>query len=307
MPLKKQKKPSTYNRLFKEFTKINSKLPEDRKLSIKERRKFVREELLPQYKDVPSYKLRVKQIKSSILKIYEKIPPKEICDLNYIDPSEFAYVEWFNLDETISQLVPDCIYVKVSAGDYGETNIFNTRNYQYGKNGVRAIVEEVRGISSEEPSGSFIFSGYQKLRPRKRNDGTPENYYLDFILIYIDKDNNEQPYEDTETTRFELPKTREVRDKKKKISNVIEARIKQLKSKKDSRKRAKKSVGDTIKKISETNKKIKKKSSKTLELQKVKDFNRASTLLDKYLKDGKITKEEYDKNVEKLLKSMGYK
>ena len=42
-------------------------------------------------------------------------------------------------------------------------------------------------------------------------------------------------------------------------------------------------------------------------MQKVKDFNKASTLLDKYLKEGKISKEEYDKNVEKLLKSMGYK
>ena len=122
------KKTSTYNRILKEFTKINNKLPEDRKLSIKERRAIIREELLPQYKGVPQYKLRVKAIKASILSAYDKIPPKEFCDINYLDPSDFGYVEWFSLDETISQLVPDCVYVKVSASEYGDTKIFNTRN-----------------------------------------------------------------------------------------------------------------------------------------------------------------------------------
>ena len=102
------KKTTTYNRLLKEFTKVNNKLPEERKLSIKERRKIIKENLLPKFKDVPQYKLRVKKIKSAILKEYDKVPPREICDLNYIDPSDFAVVEWYALDETISELVPDC-------------------------------------------------------------------------------------------------------------------------------------------------------------------------------------------------------
>ena len=127
------KKTTTYNRILKEFTKLNNSLPEDRKLSIKERRKIIKEQVLPAYKNQPKYKFRVRKLREDIVKIYDKIPPKEICDLNYIDPSEYAYVEWFSLDETIRELVPDCIYVKVTAGEYGETNIFNTRNYEYGR------------------------------------------------------------------------------------------------------------------------------------------------------------------------------
>ena len=204
------KKTSTYNRILKEFTKINNKLPEDRKLSIRERRTIIREELLPQYKGIPQYKLRVKAIKSSILSAYEKIPPKELCDINYLDPSDFGYVEWFSLDETIRELVPDCVYVKVSADDYGITKIFNTRNYEYGRRGVREIVENIRP-DAENNSGRFIFTGYKKLRPRKRNDGNPENYYLDFVLSSVDSKGNETAYGDTEQVDYQVPKTRENR------------------------------------------------------------------------------------------------
>jgi len=176
------RKPSKYNIILKQFTKLNDKLPEDRKLSIKERRKIIKEKLLPLYKDVPAYKLRLKKIKGVIIKEYDKIPPKEICDINYLDTSEFALVEWYSLDETISELVPDCVYVKVTAGQYGSTKIFNTRNYEYGRKGVRDIVEEIRP-EARNSSGKFVFSAYRKLRPNKRNNGDSENYYLDFVLF----------------------------------------------------------------------------------------------------------------------------
>jgi hypothetical protein len=72
------KKTTTYNRLLKEFTKINNKLPEERKLSIKQRREIIKKDLLPKYKDVPQYKLRVKKIKGSILRAIDKVPPREL-------------------------------------------------------------------------------------------------------------------------------------------------------------------------------------------------------------------------------------
>jgi hypothetical protein len=183
---------TTYNRILKEFTKLNNKLPEDRKLSIQERRKIIKEKILPRYKKVPAYKIKVKQLKSEIVKIYDKIPPKEICDLNYLDLSNFQSVEWFALDETITELIPDCVYVKVSASEYGDTKIFNTRDYEYGKKGVRKIVEAIRP-DAENESGKFVFSGIKKLRPRKRNDGTPENYYLDFVLFIVDRKGESEP------------------------------------------------------------------------------------------------------------------
>ena len=303
-----KKKISIYNRVLKEFTKINDKLPEERKLSIKDRRKIIKEQILPQFTDVPNYKLKVKQIKTSIFREYDKIPPKEICDLNYIDLSDFQYVEWHSLDETISELVPDCVYVKVSAGQYGETRIFNTRNYEYGRAGVRTIVEEIRPDAEMFPSGRFIFTGIKKLRPRKRNNGNPENYYLDFVLFVVDRDGNEEAFGETESVEFELPKTRQVGKTKTKVRKIIDNRIKALKSKKDSKRRAKKTLEKNIKDLSKKVKKVEKsaKPSTNSILSKEKQFEKTSKLLEKYYKEGKLTKIQSDTAVNKLLKQMGY-
>lgn len=297
------KKTTTYNRILKEFTKINNKLPEDRKLSIKDRRAIIKNSLLPKYKDVPQYKIRVKKLRDVIYRTLDKIPPKEICDLNYIDTSEYAFVEWFSLDETLSQLVPDCVYVKVSAGEYGETRIFNTRNYEYGRNGVRSIVEAIRP-DADNVSGKFIFSGYKKLRPRKKNDGTPENYYLDFILIIIDKKGRQEPQGETESVKYDLPKTKAVRSKKAKIKNIIEGRIKNLKSKRDSKRRAKKTLEKNIKQFTNTIKQVNKSKKPTKEKKALarKQFLQTSKLLEKYKKEGKLTPYQYDKAIEKIFK-----
>jgi len=303
-----KKKTSTYNRILKEFTKINNSLPEERKLSIKERRKIIKEEIYPQYKEIPSYKLKVKGLKNQIFEIYDKIPPKEICDLNYIDPSEFAFVEWFLLDETIRELVPDCVFVKVSAGEYGDTKIFNTRNYEYGGKGVRDIVEAIRP-DADGASGKYIFSGYKKLRPRKKNDGTPENYYLDFVLFIIDSKGREKAQADAVSVEFEIPKTRENRKKKTEVKQIIEARIKALKVKKDSRKRTRKTINSNLDAFAKISKKVEKtKNNKTAYKAKVwkkeqlKLFDKLFGQIEKAYKEGKLTKIQYEKSKDKLFK-----
>lgn len=302
-----KKKTTTYNRILKEFTKINNSLPEDRKLSIKERRAIIKEQVLPKYKDVPAYKVRVKTLKGQLLRIYDKLPPKEICDLNYIDASEFAFVEWFLLDETIGELVPDCVFVKVSAGEYGETRIFNTRNYEYSGKGVRDIVEEIRP-NAEGASGKFIFSGYKKLRPRKLNDGTPENYYLDFVLFIVDKKGRETPQADAEEIEYEVPKSRDNRKKKTRVKQIIEGRIKALKVKKDSRKRTRKTIAKNLDLFNRVSKRVvKSKDSKTYKakawkMEQNKLFSKLFDQIEKAYKDGKMTKIQYQKSKEKLLK-----
>lgn len=297
-----QKKPTTYNILLKQFTKINNKLTEERKLSIKDRRKIIKEVLLPKFKGVPKYKLRQKIINAAILKAYDKIPLKEICDLNYLEISDFAYVEWFSLDETIRELIPDCVYVKVTAGKYGETNIFNTRNYEYGRRGVRQIVEKIR-IDADNTSGSkFVFSGYKKLRPRKKNDGTPENYYLDLVLFTVDKKGNEKAFGKIEGVDYEVPKTRENQKKKTKVKQIIESKIKLLKSKKDSKRRSKKTLEKNIKQLKQAANKASKRPTANNNFQKIKQFNKSATLLEKYYAEGKYTKEQYNRELDKILK-----
>jgi hypothetical protein len=297
------KKTTTYNRILKEFTKINNKLPEEHKLSIKQRRELIKNVILPKFKDTPQYKLRVKKIKSTILKEFDKIPPREICDLNYIDNSDFAFVEWYSLDETIADLVPDCVYVKVTAGQYGETKIFNTRNYEYGRKGVREIVETIRP-EADNLSGKFIFSGIKKLRPRKRNDGTAENYYLDFVLFTIDSKGKQEAMGETDTVFNVPPKTRETRSKRAKVKKIIETKIKALKSKKDSRKRAKKTLQANIKKLVQISNKVAKRPTPKSSVIKTKQFTKTASLVEKYYAEGKITKAQYDKELDKILKQL---
>jgi hypothetical protein len=291
-----KRKPSLYNKLLKQFTKINDKLPEDRKLSISERRRIIREELKPKFKDTPISKVRVKDIKEQIYKAVEKIPPKQICDINYLDISQYAFVEWFNLDDTVKELVPDCIYIKISAGEYGDTNIFNTRNYDYRRKGVRSIVEAIREDAKNVPSGKFIFSAYKKLRPRKKNNGMPENYYLDFILFIVDKKGNQSPQAEAESVEYDVPKTRENKKIKTKIRNVIEDRLKKLKQKKDSSRRAKATLKRNIKKFAEKTKSLNKstKPRKSSVASWDKQFQKSLQLLEKYYAEGKLTKKQYE-------------
>jgi hypothetical protein len=298
------KKTTTYNSILKEFTKINSKLSEEKKLSIAQRRQIIKENILPLYKDTPKYKqLGVRKLRALIKKQINLVPPKEICDLNYIDTSEYAFVEWFSLDETIRELVPNCVYVKVSAGEFGETRLFNTRNYEYGKKGVRRIVEAIRP-DAENSSGKYIFSGYQKLRKGKKNNGKAENYYLDLVLFIIDKDGGSEPQGGTESVKFDLGKSREVRKKKTKIKNIIEAKIKLLKAKRDSKRRAKKTLEKNIDKFTKAVKKVSrsKKPSANAKALARKQFAATSKLVEKYYKEGKLTKYQYDKALEKLFK-----
>jgi hypothetical protein len=297
------KRKSKYNIILKEFTKINNKLPEDKKISIKDRRRIVKEQILPQFQNTSASGLRKRPIRAAINSAYSSIPPKEICDLNYIDvASEYAYVEWFALDETISELVPDCVYVKVTAGQFGETRIFNTRNYEYGRAGVRMIVETIRP-EAENTSGRYVFSGYQKLRPRKRNNGNPENYYLDFVLFEIDTRGNQTPMGSTESTRFEVAKTRENRKKKTKIKNIIEGKIKSLKQKRDKRKRAKKTLDKNIGSFSKQVKKLSKsKNQEQARATAREQFLKSLELLEKYKKEGKITEKQYKAAFDKLFR-----
>ena len=297
------KRKSTYSVISKQFTKLNKKLPEEKKIAYKDRIKIIKEEILPKFKGVPKSKLRIKPINAAIHAGIDKIPPKEICDLNFIDvAAEYGYVEWFALDETISEIVPDCVYVKVTAGQFGETNIFNTRNYEYNKSGVRAIVEDIRPAAANT-SGRYFFSGYQKLRPKKKNNGKPENYYLDFVMFEMDASGNMTPWGSTDSTKFEPKKSKENTAKKKKIKTIIEKKIKGLSAKRQSRARARKSVEQTKQNFG----KIITRLSKRKEQDKAVKLAREILLmemekLNKLRKAGKITEKQYKDAFEKLFK-----
>jgi hypothetical protein len=296
-----KRKPTLYNRILKQFTVINNKLPEDRKLSITERRKIIRESLLPQFKNIPAYKLRVKQIKGSIIHAYETLPPKESCDLNYISPDNLT-CNWFEIDEFIKERVPDCIYIRVNAGQFGVTKIFNTRDYNYYSNGVQDITEQIRPIAENPNKKMRVYPNYAgviKVRPRKRNDGTPENYFLDMIL-YI----NETPLADDTTEKFQLPKTKEVRETKKKVRNLLDEKFKKLKQRKARKKRARKTITKNLQLYKQRKKRLERSNAPMRKTKEafLKQYNKTAMLAQKQYELGLITKDRYKQILEELNK-----
>lgn len=299
-----KRKPTTYNKILREFTKLNNKLPEDRKLSISQRREIIKTQILPKYKKIKPYQVRVKKLRKLIIRQIDKVPPKELCDLNYLDPSEYAWIEWFAIDETIRELIPNCVYIKVTAGKYGETKIFNTRNYSYGAKGVRKIVENIRPDANND-SGNFIFSGYQKLRPRKKNNGNPENYYLDFILFRITK-KGEESFGDAFSERFELPKTREVRKKKTRVKHIIEDRLKNLQAVRNKKKRAKRTLAKNVEKMKVFYKEFKKSKNPSPQERRLvaKQLTHTINLIEKYKSKELLTDYQYGKAVKDVFKDI---
>ena len=301
MPQKKKNiKPrgvSLYNKILKEFTKVNNSLPEERKLSLSDRRKYIKEKIYPQFKGNASTRVSVKDIRKEIVGVLDTIVPKEGCDVNFISPSIVANVGWFELDDFIRDVLPACIYISIDAGDFGKTKIFNTLNYNYTKNGVKKIVDNIRDFVNNDSGVDVTFTGEKRLRKGKNNDGTPENYYIEFILVV-----NSEPVKDINPVLFNVPKS----EKKKvtTVKNAILSRVKELGNKKKRRKRARRNA---IKNISNVRKLAKRQvNAKTVDYKrklaykKIKEYNRAIKQIETAFNKGNLTEDQYNRFINEL-------
>lgn len=285
---------AVYNRILREFTKINNQLPEDRKLSLEQRRNLISQQIFPQYVGVPEYKIKVRALRNQIFTIIEPIPPKEICDINLIDPAALPIIDVFGIDEYLQTVIPDCIYVRVNADEFGKTKIFNTREYNYTRSGVRQIVEDIRSAMEDGMLPSTVdFAGYKKLRPKRKNDGTPENYFLDFILNV-----GGEPIADSTVVQFQPPRTQEVRKKQTKIRNVLLDRLKKLASKKRRKKRSTKTHRTNVSKLKKIKSRISRasrtKTIKNLNIKLLELYNKTMATLDRDFQNGLMTPEQYE-------------
>lgn len=297
----KAKGISLYNKILKQFTKINNELPLDRKLSIADRRKYVSQKLYPQYKGNVANKVGIRAINKSIEQVLDTIIPQEGCDVNYISPSVTADTAWYDLDEFIRDVLPKCIFIRIDAGTYGQTKIFNTLNYNYSKSGVKDIVDNVREFVNNDSGVDVSFTGNKKLRKGKANDGTPENYYIDFIIVV-----NSEPIEMVTPIIFNVPKTE--RKKVTSVKNAILARVKDLSNKKKRRKNARKTVIKNITKFKTINKKQKRSVKPTTKerysKEKEKLFIASQKQIQNAFNKGLITKEQFDKYSLEFIKKL---
>lgn len=309
---KAPKKPSLYRELSKRFTAINNSLPEPQRISIHRRRQIIKQVLLPSLSTTPYYKIRWRPVKAQILAEVAKMPQRDpsLCNINNITPDQYSLIEWFEIDETLQRLLPDCIYVRVSAGSFGQTKIFNTRDYNYYNKGVQEITENIRPYVNNE-SGTAFYNGFQKLRPRKKNDGQADSYFLDFILYIASANETPSPVTPIGNMVKYTPKTKEEKRAAKKATlktgRIIDKAISKLKKEKDAKRRAGRQIRKdeaTIKGIVDqgTSKSGVKETMRTLQFGEKTE--RAINKLNKYLSKGLVTKSRYDKAMKNIKDSI---
>lgn len=245
-----------YNALLKQLGELNQQDTKKAKLSPKERREIVKKELFPKFKDKP--KITQTEVTKEIRRIVRGLPPAEICNPLYLDGSYLSEIAWFDIDNHIKTVLPECLDIRVNAGDLGITRIFNTSSYKYHQKSVLDIVEKIRD-EVDNTSGIATFYGIVKVKPNKKDDGQGKNYFVDFVLFINDK----AAADDTPTS-FTLPK----KDKKKKeaVSKVLTKKFKVLQREKEKKRRIKRKQEEIqrLKKPEEA-KKLKKQTLTNLE------------------------------------------
>jgi hypothetical protein len=307
MPKKtKNNKPTLYQKVSKRFTAINSSLPEEQKLSFARRRQIIKQQIRPALSTTPKSKVRVKQIVELIQGQILQIPPRDsnLCNINLISGNQYTEVNWFEIDEFLQKRMPDCIYVRVSAGQFGQTKIFNTRNYNYYNNGVQKITEGLRKNINNK-SGAAWYSGFQKLRPKMKNDGKPESYFLDMILFLAPRGGDGIPQSSTSgETRFVPtdPQKRIIyRKEVSKVNNKLDRLFGKLKKEKDAKTRANRQIRKDNTKLKKI---VTKKVTPRNELKLIDDFaktyERAQKKLKRYFDKGLINQAKYDKALNQL-------
>ena len=216
-----------YNALLKELGEQNKKATKSQRLSASQRRKIVSEQLYPKFK--ASGKILKRDINKEIKAVIKGLPPSEICNPLYLSEAYLSFVEFYEIDNHIRRVLPECLDVRVNAGQYGITKIFNTSNYSYYSTGVKDIIEKIRDAVGNGSDRAY-FSGIVKVKPNKKDNGVGDNYFVDYVLYM-----NDVPVDSDESTDFRLPKKEE--QKKEKVKDFLVEKFKILEKEKKKRKR----------------------------------------------------------------------
>lgn len=279
VPVAQLKGIKLYNFLLKQLTEQNKKSTTKQKLSLAAKRKIVSEQLYPKFK--AQGKVSKTEVNKDVRVVIKGLPPKEICNPLYLSEAYLAFIEYYEIDNHIRTVLPDCLDVRVNAGYLGKTKIFNTNNYSYYSSGVKKIIENIRKELDENKSGVAEFSGVVKLKPNRPNNGVGDNYFVEFVLSI-----NNNPEADETPADFDLPKKEE--KKVDKVREVLAERFNKLQKEKRKRRRAAKKV--------EQEKPEARKKKLTQEIRN------SINALRRLLKAKLITKEQFEAQKNSLLK-----
>lgn len=248
MAAKKNKHLFLYNLLVSEVSRLNKTLPANKRLSQSELYVFISDKIYGQFKGQNPNRLKGGKtgLRAFISKQLKKLSPKRYCDLLAINPADYIGIEYFAMNDFLFRVLPPCVYVKVLAGEFGETEIFNTGIKDYYTSGVADITNNINNAQRGGKLKSSLiplYLGEIQLREGGVNNGEPGNYYLLMMLkgqgIRFDKPD---PLKLPERKKTKKNEQRELATRKK-----IDENLKLLKSEKSVVKRAMQSVEKEIK------------------------------------------------------------
>lgn len=242
----KRKTPTVYQRAIRKFTKINNELPEGLRISYKKRRQIVSEKILKRFEGKPKSKVKQSEIEKAIesqirLQLFNNRVQEE-CNLVVAAAAQpdwlRQYLNYFEIESYIRERIPRCIYVKVSAGDYGETDIFFALDFNYYEPlpfiSVREIVDNIRRFYSSNYENA-VFTPVVKLKPGAENDGEANSYYLDLVLVQTDGEEIGGSIEET----LYIPETKEQKKTYRKRLSKLKLSVKRRDARKTKKKKIK--------------------------------------------------------------------
>lgn len=299
-----------YARLLHEVSEINKGLPVHKQLSLQQRREFISQKIYPLYKDVPGYKFRITQVRETIGRKIKRVPKRDNIDVALVPENLYDEIDYFSLDGFLGHVLQDwSIHVKVVAGSFGETKIFNTKQYDYQTSGVaditNAINTFVRNRKRQGRSGEFFYTGFIQVMPGRKNDGDPESYYIELVLQQGSRSAKKIEPVQLPADKKKDKKKRNLK-KKKKAKELLQKRIKQIKFARSKVKRVRLNL---LKELKDFKSLVKKKyiSANEKKTYAKRAYNLEKAKLDKHLKSGTLNDRKYRELLAKIKKGYGQK
>ncbi len=171
-----------YNKISKDLTAYNNSLPPDKRIPYKIRRGMIKNNLYPHFKGKGARETTYKDIRAYIVGELSDFMI-ETGDVRLINPAEYFEIDYYDIGTFIEKLVPLSIDIRVNAGEFGKTNIFNTADYEYSSSSIPEIVDNIRVLEQLGSNNYPKFTGVVLVKPG-RQEGKIDSYYLEFQLSY---------------------------------------------------------------------------------------------------------------------------
>jgi len=286
-----------YNKIQSVFAEYNASLPNQKKIPFALRTKIISQDIIKHFMKLPTSKATRKAILDYIILLLEGVNP-DLCDARLLPPSIYSIIPYYELDNFIRDVLPNCVDIRVNAGEWGLTPIFNTANYSYSNSGVQQIVENLRPMEKTEPQYPE-FNGKVLVKPRRADDNNPSSYFLDMQLYVSGAPVPQRPTDESKEVKKKMKKEeREKEEKMKAVKKLIQEKISKLTKKVPKTK--KEEPAKTIP-LPPPSKVAKERTSKATEAKLLEQTNLYIANMQRLYNQGLISKAEMKSAMQKAL------